>query len=169
VAALIIAAARSISSAAGAGTRIGAARIGPFADLDELILHILGNIDQHRPGTPRSGDAESLRNDAQQFVGRTDQEVVFGDRNAQAIGIDFLKGIGTDHRPGHLPGDRHQRNRIQLGVGNRRQQIGRAGAGRRHADRRHAGGARHPLGHETAALLVPGEDMMDQHDFDRAS
>jgi hypothetical protein len=87
---------------------------------------------------------------------------VLGDRNAQAIGIDFLKGIGADHRPGHLPGDRHQRNRIQFGVGNRRQQIGRAGAGRRHADRRHAGGARHPLGHEAAALLVPGEDMMDQ-------
>jgi hypothetical protein len=94
---------------------------------------------------------------------------VLGDRNAQAVGIDFLKGIGADHRPRHLAGDRHQRDRIQLGIGDRRQQVGRAGAGGSHADRRHAGGARHPLGHEAAALLVPGQHMVDLVDFDKAS
>jgi hypothetical protein len=86
---------------------------------------------------------------------------VLGDRNAQAVGIDFLKSVGADHRPRHLAGDRHQRDRIELGVGHRRQQIGRAGAGRRHADRRHTGRTCHSLRHEAAALLVPGKDVMD--------
>jgi hypothetical protein len=127
-----------------------------------LILHILRNIDQHRPGTTRSRDAEGARNDLQQVDGGIDEEVVFGNRDAQAVGIDFLEGIGTDHRPRHLPGDRHQRNRIQFGIGDRRQQIGGTGTRGSHAYGRQTGGARHPLCDEAAPLLVPGQDMVDQ-------
>jgi hypothetical protein len=89
----------------------------PLADLDHLILDVLRDVDQYRPRTTRSGDPESPRNDFQQILGTIDQEVMLGNRDTQTIGIDFLKGVAADHRSRHLPGDRHERNRIQLGVG----------------------------------------------------
>ena len=58
---------------------------------------------------------------------RNYQEVVLGDRDGQAVGIDLLKGVGADHRLRHLPGDGDDGDRIELGIGDRRQQVGRAG------------------------------------------
>ena len=134
---------------------------GPFVDVDKLILNVLGNIDQDRSGAARRGDAEGTRNDRQQIVGRPDQEVVLGDRNTQTIGVDFLKSVGADHRLRYLAGDCHQRNRIEFGIGDGRQQVGGARPRRCHAYRWHAGGARHPLRHEAAALFVPSQHMVD--------
>jgi hypothetical protein len=141
---------------------LGDADSGPLADLDHLILHVLRNIDQYRSRATRSGDPESARDDFEQVLRTINQEVMFGNRDAQAIGIDLLEGVGTDHRSRHLPGDRHQRNRIQLGVGNRRQQIRCPGARRSHAYRRQAGGTRNPLRHEAAALFVPCQHVVNQ-------
>ena len=87
---------------------------------------------------------------------------MLGDRYGQAVGIDLLKGIGADHRLGNLAGNRHDRDRIKLGIGDGRQQIGCAGAGRGHAHRHLAVGPRHALRHEAAALLVACQYVMNQ-------
>lgn len=45
------------------------------------------------------------------------QVVVLGDRAGDLDHRCLLKRIGADHVPRHLAGDRHQRDRIHLGVG----------------------------------------------------
>ena len=86
---------------------------------------------------------------------------MFGDRHGHAVGIDFLKGIGTDQRSGHLSGDRHQWNRIKAGIGNRRQQVHYAGAGGCRADGDFAADPCCALRHKPGTLFVSGEDMSD--------
>jgi hypothetical protein len=61
----------------------------------------------------------------------------------------------------HLAGDRHERDRIHVGVGDRRDEVGGAGAAGRHAHADLAGGAGVALGGERAALLVAGQDDAD--------
>ena len=142
--------------------RISRSGFRPFANLNGLVLHVLWNIDKDRAGASGSSKTECARNGLKQFLRRTNQEIVLGDRDAQAVGVDFLKRVGTDHRFWHLPGDCDHRDRIQLGIGNGRQQIGRARARRRQADRHLSGGPCHSLGDEAGALLMPSEYMMDR-------
>ena len=70
----------------------------------------------------------------------------------------FLKRIGADDLGGHLAGDRDQRNAVELGVGDGRDQVRRAGPARGHAHARLAGAAGDALGGKPAALFVPGQD-----------
>ena len=86
---------------------------------------------------------------------------MLGDRNRQTVGVDFLEGIRTDHRQRHLTGDRHHRDRIELGIGDRGHQIGGARSGRCEAHLGPARDAAHALGHEARTLFVPGQHVMD--------
>ena len=61
----------------------------------------------------------------------------------------------------HLAGDGDQRNAVELGVGDGRDQVRRAGAAGGHADARLAGGAGVALRREAAALLVPRQNRAD--------
>ncbi len=58
-----------------------------------------------------------------------------------------------------LAGDRDHRHRVHVGVGDRGDQVGRAGPGGRHADADLAGGLRVPLGRVPCALLVADQDV----------
>ena len=58
-----------------------------------------------------------------------------------------------------LSGDRHHRHRIHVGVGQRSDQVGGAGARRRHAHPDPAGGVRVSTGGVTGALLVADQDV----------
>ncbi len=40
----------------------------------------------------------------------SDQIVVFGDGDRDAVGVHFLEGVGADHRGGNLTGDANQRD-----------------------------------------------------------
>ena len=61
--------------------------------------------------------------------------------------------------PGHLPGDRDDRHRVHVRVRDRRDQVGRARTGGRHADADPAGGLRVPGGGVAGALLVADQDV----------
>ena len=61
----------------------------------------------------------------------------------------------------HLPGDGHDRDRVHVGVGDRRHQVRRARAAGRHAHADPAGGLRVPGGRVAGALLVPDQDVPD--------
>ena len=109
----------------------------------------------------------AVGNDGQQLRGGAHQEIVLGDRNRQPVGVDLLEGVGPDHRLRHLPGDGDQRDRVELGVGDRRQEIGRARTGGAEAHGRAPGRAGDPLGDEPRALLVTGEDVTDRAGAER--
>ena len=83
--------------------------------------------------------------------------------------FDFLKRIGTDHRARHLPRDRDERNRVELRVGDRGQQIRRTGSRGRDADAGSPGHARDARGDEARALLVAGEHVTNRRERDSAS
>lgn len=44
----------------------------------------------------------------------SDQIVVFGDGDRDAVGVDFLEGVGADHRGGNLTSDANQRDGVSL-------------------------------------------------------
>ena len=62
-------------------------------------------------------------------------------------------------RARHLAGDGDHRHGVHVGVGDRRHEVGRAGAAGRHADADLAGRLRVALGRVAAALLVADEDV----------
>ena len=89
------------------------------------------------------------------------QVVVLGDRAADLDHRRFLEGVGADDVRGHLAGDRDDRQRIQLGVGESGDQVQRPGPGGGHDDAGLAGDAGVALGGEDPALLVPRQDRAD--------
>ena len=124
-------------------------------------LHVLGNIDQHRPRPPGGGDAKRLGNGRGQRVGALHEIVVLGAVARDADGVRLLEGIGSDQRGRDLAGDHHQGNRIHIGVGDAGDGVGRARAA---GDEDHAGlpgRSRVALGGVRRASLVPDQDVAD--------
>ena len=87
---------------------------------------------------------------------------MLGDRHRDAVDIHLLEGIGADHRQRHLAGDDDHRNRVQGGIGDRGDKVGRARAAGCDAHLRHTGHARHALSHEARALLMARQHMANQ-------
>ena len=126
-----------------------------------LALHVLRHIDQHRAGAAGHGDAEGFGNHLEQIIGVTHQEVMLGQRDGHPVGVHFLEGVGADHAQRHLTGNGHHGDRVELGVSNGGDQVGRARAGRGEAHLGLARDAGHALRHEAAALLVTGQHMVN--------
>ena len=97
----------------------------------------------------------------QEILGRAHQAVVFGDRTTHAIRVDFLEGIRAEQGARYLAGDANERNRIQLGIGDGRQEVGRARARGGETHRWFATSTRQPLRDETSPLFVAGEHVVD--------
>ena len=91
----------------------------------------------------------------------SDQIVVFGDGDRDAVGVDFLEGVGADHRGGNLTGDANQRDGVQPRIGNGGHQVSRTRSATGHTDRRFTVGARHPLSDKSRALFMTGQNMAD--------
>ena len=106
---------------------VGFAGRRPLADLDELGLHVLRYVDEHRPRPSGDSDLERARNYVQQVLGRSDEKVVLRDRQREPERVDLLKRISSDHPARHLSRDSDEGNRVELRVRNRGQQIRRAG------------------------------------------
>ena len=68
---------------------------------------------------------------------------------------------------GHLAGDHDHRDRVHVGVAQRRDDVGRRRPARHHGHARAAGGVGEPLGHVAGALLVAHEDVADRRVDDR--
>ena len=87
-------------------------------------------------------------------VAVADEVVVLGDRHRDAGDVGLLEGVGADHRPPDLSGDRDDRDGVHLRVGERGDEVGGARTGRRHADPDPAGGVRVAAGGVAGALLM---------------
>ncbi len=96
---------------------------------------------------------------AGQLLDVLDEPGVLDDRHRDPGRVDLLERVGADQRRAHLPRDADERRRVHPGVGDRRDEVRRAGARRRDRDADLPRGARVPLGHVACALLVPGEDV----------
>ena len=131
------------------------------AEVALLLQHVLRDVDQDRAWAPGRGEMERLGDRLRHFGGALHEEVVFGDRQRDAGDVRFLEGVGPDHRPPHLPGDRDHRHRVHIGVGDRGHQVGGAGTRGGDADSDLAGGLRISLGRMPGALLVAHQDVAD--------
>ena len=76
--------------------------------------------------------------------------------------VGLLERVVADDRGRHLAGDRDDRDRVHLRVGEGGHEVAAAGAGRRHRDADLAGRPRIPLGRVARALLVPAQDVPDR-------
>jgi len=123
------------------------------------LQHVLRDVDQDRAGPAGGSQVERLGEDPRQLLGVLHQEVVLGDRQRDALDVRLLEGVRADRGPRHLAGDRDDRHRVHVRVGDRGDQVGRARTGGRHADADLAGHHRVPLGRVPRALLVADEDV----------
>ncbi len=126
-----------------------------------LLEGVLGDVDVDRPGAAGAGEVERLGDDVRDVVGVPDQVVVLGHRQRDAGDVDLLERVLADQRAGDVAGDRDHRDRVQLGRGDRGDEVRRARAAGAHA---HADPAARPgvaVGRVAAALLVADEDVPD--------
>ena len=127
-----------------------------------LLLRVLGDVDDDRPGTARAGDVERLANRRCDLLWLGHQVVVLGDRNRAAGDVGFLERIAADELRRDLPGDANHRNRVEHRRGDAGDQVGRARARSRDADADLARSARVAVGHVRGALLVAREHVVDR-------
>ncbi len=126
------------------------------------LEHVLGDIHQHRTRPAGGGNMKRLVNDLRKLHQLLHQKIVFGAGARDAEGVGLLEGVTTDQLGGHLPGDRHDRNRIHQRIDQRGDQVGRTGAGSRAAYAHLARRARISFGGEAGVLLVPHQDVLDR-------
>lgn len=122
---------------------------------------VLGDVDEDGARTAGGGDMEGLGDGVRDVLGLGDEEVVLGDRHRDADDVRLLEGVRADRRGGDLAGDRDQRDGVHVGVGDRGDQVGGAGARGGHADADLAGGLRVAGGGVSGALLVTDQHMTD--------
>ncbi|SHU32967.1 Uncharacterised protein [Mycobacteroides abscessus subsp. abscessus] len=118
------------------------------------LQDVLGDVHEHRTGTAALRDVEGLGDHLRDVLGVAHQEVVLGDGHRDAGDVGFLESIRTDEAATHLAGDRHNRDRVHLRVGQRGDQVGGTGAGGGHHDADLAGGMRVTAGGMPGTLLM---------------
>ena len=121
----------------------------------------LRDVDEHRAGAAGGGDVERLGDGARDLGRVGHEEVVLGDRHRDAADVRLLEGVRADRRGSDLAGDRHDRDRVHVRVGERRDQVRGAGPRRRHAHADAAGRRGVPLRGVARALLVADQDVPD--------
>ena len=104
-------------------------------------------------------DVERRLEHAGQLLDVLDEPRVLDDRHRDPGRVDLLECVGADQRRPHLAGDADERRRVHPRVGDRRDEVRRARAGRRDRDADLARSARVTLGHVPGALLVPREHV----------
>ena len=133
----------------------------------DRVDDVLRDVDEHRARAAGRGDVERLVDDPRDVLGAGDQEVVLGHRHRDAGGIALLEGVGADRSERNLTGDADHRDRVEHGVGERGDDVGRRRATGDHAHAGLAGGVGVALGHVTRALFVAHEHVTDRGLDDR--
>ena len=86
---------------------------------------------------------------------------MLGDGQRDTGDVDFLEAIGADLGGGHVAGDGHQRNGIQICIGDAGDQIGGTGAGGCDDHAHLAGGSGIAVGSVRCTLLVGSQHVTD--------
>ena len=81
---------------------------------------------------------------------------MLGNRHGDTADIGLLEGIGTQKVTAHLAGDGDDGNGVQVGIGKRRNQVGRTGTGGSDAHTHLSGCLRIALGGVAGALFMAG-------------
>jgi hypothetical protein len=124
-------------------------------------LHVLRDVDQHRPGAAMGGDVERLVDRADRRSVSFTSQFMLGAGPRDADGVGLLERVGADHEGRHLARQNDDRDRIHQRVGQAGDGVGRAGAGGHEHDPGLAGGARIAFGGMHRALFVAHEDVAD--------
>ena len=125
------------------------------------LEHVLGDIDQDRPGTAGGGHVEGLMHDAREVREVLDQVIVLGGGARDAEGVGLLKRVAADELGGDLPGDGDDGDGIHERVHQAGGQVGGARPGSGAADAYFTGGARVAFGGEGRIFLVTHQDVLD--------
>ena len=133
--------------------------VGRVLGVRLLLECVLRDVDVDGAGTARSGDVERLGEDTRQVIGVTDEVVVLGHRQRDAVDVDLLERVLADQDAGHVAGDRDHRDGVEERGADARDEVRRAGTGRPHADADPAGDPSVAIGGMCATLLVPNEDV----------
>ena len=122
-------------------------------------MHVLWEIDQHRTWPTRARQAEGLRKDARDVLGRGQLEGALGDRPDHAQDVDFLECLGADCGPCDLTRQGHHRDAVHERGRQTGQQVCGAGTTRGDAHAHPAGGAGVAVGGVGGVLLVTNQHV----------
>jgi hypothetical protein len=132
-----------------------------YSDLRHL--HVDRQIDEDRPRPARAHDVERLLKDARNQRRLTHGNGPFGDRLGDRLDVDRLEVLLVESRPGRLPGDAQDRDRVGGGGVETGDHVAPGRAGGADADADIAGlGARIAIGHVGRALDMASEDVADR-------
>jgi len=145
------------------GDRAVAGQVHPGwpAEVDLLVLCRLRDVHEHRSGASGGRDVEGLGHPLRDLGAVLDEEGVLDDRHGRTDDVRLLEGVGPDEGGVDLAGDRHQGNRVHVGVGDRGGQVRGTGTRGDHGDPDASRDARVPLGRVPGALFVADQDVAD--------
>ena len=126
-----------------------------------LLLHVDGDVDEHRAGAAGGGDVEGLLHHPGDVVGVLHQIAVLGEGGHGPGDVHLLEDVPAQQVAGHLAGDGHHGNGVHVGGGDAGDQVGGPRAAGHHAHSHfsaHAGVAR---GHVPRVLLGPHQGIRD--------
>ena len=125
------------------------------------LLRVFRDVDEHGAWATRRGDVVRRGQRRGHVFGALHEDRVLRDRHRDPHDVDLLEGIRSHRGREHLAGDREQRHRVHVGVGDRGDEVGgtRTGGRDRDADATRGGGV--ALGGVAGALLVAHQDVPD--------
>jgi hypothetical protein len=126
----------------------------------ERKLHVLRDVDHHRPWPAGGRDIKRLVEHPRQILDPAHQPVVLGTRTGNADRVAFLERVVADQMRRHLASDADQRNRVHQRIGQRRHHVGGARSRRYKHHARQSGRARIAFGSMARALFVTNEDVL---------
>ncbi len=123
----------------GCGLNLLAVCLGDRAVADEVdscipyeielgLLRIFGDVDEHGAGAAGARNLVGRGDRARNVFGPLHQERMLRDRHGDADDVDLLERVGAHQVREHLAGDRKQRHRVHVCVGDGGDEVGRTGA-----------------------------------------
>ena len=142
--------------------------VAPDADLlregrvwHQLLLHIHGDVNEHRAGAARGGDVKRLLEDHRQLGRVLHQVAVLGKGRHRPGDVHLLEDVPPQELGGHLPRDGHQGDGVHISGCHPGDEVRGPRAG---GDDAHPGLPRHPGvagGHVPGVLLRADQGIID--------
>ena len=129
--------------------------------VNDLLLHITGNVDENGALTAGGSDMEGLLDDARNLPGILYQVAMLNERCYGTGHVYFLENVLTQLMAGYLAGNGDHRNGVHIGGGNTGDQVGRTGTGCYHAHTHLAAGTGIAAGHMAGILLGTHQGILN--------